>query len=186
MLELGAGTGLVGIAAAAGLGANVVLTDLPAIATGNLAANVRANQSVIERRKGAARAAVLDWLAHEDDGKLRLELGKDKFGVVVAADCVYERAQAGLVAKVVERWLEKSKRTVLMVESPVREGFDGEMKAFREELGAVGLAVREEGTESGYDDWEGEGDELRDVECWWAVWGWREEILNRSNEMVRV
>lgn len=60
VLELGSGTGLVGMAAAAVLGIGVVLTDLPEIET-NLARNVADNRPAISRHGGRAITAVLDW-----------------------------------------------------------------------------------------------------------------------------
>ncbi|KAG9625379.1 VPS28-domain-containing protein, partial [Aureobasidium melanogenum] len=64
ILELGAGTGLVGIAAAAVLGANVLLTDLPEIVP-NLERNITSNEDIINSRNGSARAAMLDWTVPE-------------------------------------------------------------------------------------------------------------------------
>ena len=60
ILELGAGTGLVGLTAAATFQARVVLTDLPEIVP-NLERNVEANASVVEARGGNVTVSVLDW-----------------------------------------------------------------------------------------------------------------------------
>lgn len=62
VLELGSGTGLVGMAAAAVLGTGALLTDLPEIEA-NLARNVEANRSIMEANGGHATTAVLDWSA---------------------------------------------------------------------------------------------------------------------------
>ncbi|EMC98804.1 hypothetical protein BAUCODRAFT_380761 [Baudoinia panamericana UAMH 10762] len=66
VLELGSGTGLVGLAAAAVLQAKVLLTDLPAIVP-NLERNIRENAAMVSRRGGRAEVGVLDW---EDPGGL--------------------------------------------------------------------------------------------------------------------
>ena len=60
ILELGAGTGLVGLAAAVTFSCPVLLTDLPAIVP-NLTRNVEANANEITTRGGSVRTAVLDW-----------------------------------------------------------------------------------------------------------------------------
>jgi hypothetical protein len=60
VLELGAGTGLVGIAAAAIWSVPVLLTDLPEIQA-NLSHNVLQNTSVVEAQGGHVSSAILDW-----------------------------------------------------------------------------------------------------------------------------
>jgi hypothetical protein len=59
-LELGSGTGLVGIAAAAIWGLPVLLTDLPEIQP-NLSHNALQNTEVVEARGGQVLSTVLDW-----------------------------------------------------------------------------------------------------------------------------
>lgn len=59
-LELGAGTGLVGLAAAAIWGCCMHLTDLPDIVP-NLSRNADRNIGIIKSRGGQANAAVHDW-----------------------------------------------------------------------------------------------------------------------------
>jgi Lysine methyltransferase len=60
VLELGSGTGLVGIAAAAIWRVPVLLTDLPEIQA-NLSHNVLQNTQVIETHGGQTDSAILDW-----------------------------------------------------------------------------------------------------------------------------
>lgn len=60
VLELGSGTGLVGLATAALWNCHVTLTDLPEIVP-NLRVNVEANQEEVKKRGGHLRAEVLDW-----------------------------------------------------------------------------------------------------------------------------
>lgn len=83
ILELGSGTGLVGIAAAATLGACVTVTDLPHVVD-NLRFNADANAAVLEGSGGNVRVAALRWGEAEDAEAIGLD-----FDLVVASDVVY-------------------------------------------------------------------------------------------------
>ncbi|KAI3451698.1 hypothetical protein Pfo_008363 [Paulownia fortunei] len=83
VLELGSGTGLVGIAAAALLGANVTVTDLPHVLP-NLQFNVAANAGILELHGGAVDAAALKW----GDTKDMEGIGRE-YDVILGSDVVY-------------------------------------------------------------------------------------------------
>ncbi|EOX91101.1 Lysine methyltransferase - like 4 [Theobroma cacao] len=83
ILELGSGTGLVGIAAAVTLGADVTVTDLPYVVP-NLQFNVDANADVVAQKGGTVNVAPLRW--GEDDD---LEVVGREFDLVLASDVVY-------------------------------------------------------------------------------------------------
>ncbi|KAE8709523.1 pyridine nucleotide-disulfide oxidoreductase domain-containing protein 2-like isoform X1 [Hibiscus syriacus] len=83
ILELGSGTGLVGIAAAVTLGANVTVTDLPHVIP-NLRFNAEANADVVAQRGGTVDVAPLRW--GEDDD---MEVIGREFDLVLASDVVY-------------------------------------------------------------------------------------------------
>ncbi|XP_050227510.1 uncharacterized protein LOC126677099 [Mercurialis annua] len=85
ILELGSGTGLVGIAAAAILGANVTVTDLPHVIP-NLQFNAEANAGVVAVNGGTVEAAALRWgkVGGED-----VELIGNDFDVILGSDVVY-------------------------------------------------------------------------------------------------
>ncbi|KAK7262857.1 hypothetical protein RJT34_30438 [Clitoria ternatea] len=83
ILELGSGTGIVGIVAAATLGANVTVTDLPHVVP-NLRFNAEANRNVVGSSGGAVTVAPLRW-GHADDVEA---IGRD-FDVIMASDVVY-------------------------------------------------------------------------------------------------
>ncbi|KDP38603.1 hypothetical protein JCGZ_05310 [Jatropha curcas] len=85
VIELGSGTGLVGIAAAATLGANVTVTDLPHVIP-NLQFNVDANANTVALQGGRVNVAALRW--GEDGGGDVEIIGRD-FDVVLASDVVY-------------------------------------------------------------------------------------------------
>lgn len=73
VLELGSGTGLLGLAAACIWKTSVVLTDLPTIVA-NLAHNTDLNREVVEARGGRAEAASLTWGGLEDDSDPRFRV----------------------------------------------------------------------------------------------------------------
>ncbi|CAL5197598.1 unnamed protein product [Lathyrus oleraceus] len=83
ILELGSGTGIVGIVAAATLGSNVTLTDLPHVVP-NLKFNAEANAGVVGSSGGTVTFAPLRW-GHADDVEM---IGRE-FDVIVASDVVY-------------------------------------------------------------------------------------------------
>ncbi|KAB1214577.1 Protein-lysine methyltransferase METTL21C [Morella rubra] len=83
ILELGSGTGLVGIAAAATLGANVTVTDLTHVIP-NLQFNVDANSDILTLNGGAVDVAPLRW-GEANDVKL---IGRH-FDLILASDVVY-------------------------------------------------------------------------------------------------
>lgn len=86
VLELGAGTGLVGIALAHALQCRVVLTDLPDVAAGSLAANVAA----LPLPPGSSGSMAV--LPYAWDGAVCptvLAAGGGAFGIVVGTDVAY-------------------------------------------------------------------------------------------------
>ena len=97
VVELGAGTGIGGLAAAA-LGARVVLTDVASVVP-LIAANVAANRDAIAHAGGEVVVTTLDWDA---DSNTSADLGSD---LVLAADALYHRDDSG-------RQLEAFARTV--------------------------------------------------------------------------
>ncbi|CCX06769.1 putative methyltransferase-domain-containing protein [Pyronema domesticum] len=158
ILELGSGTGLVGLSAAAVWGVPVLLTDLPEIIS-NLQRNIDSNLHLgID-----CESQVLDWCDETEASE------EEKYETILAADVVYEGSHPGLVAGVVGRWLAKGGRFV--VEVPDRAGFEGEQKRFRECMEERGFRCQEEGREKGWDDW-GSGGEAGQVGAWWSVWVW--------------
>lgn len=82
VLELGCGTGLAGIVAAA-LGASAVLTDTAEIAA-HAQTNIDCNTTVITSGHGSAQCAVLKWDALQDSSVLL-----EQYEVIMGADLVY-------------------------------------------------------------------------------------------------
>ncbi|XP_008783498.2 protein N-lysine methyltransferase METTL21A [Phoenix dactylifera] len=84
ILELGCGTGLVGIAAAAILGAHVTLTDLPHVLP-NVRFNADSNAPALAPRGGSLDVRPLSWGDRHAGGSLDGSV----FDVVMASDVVY-------------------------------------------------------------------------------------------------
>ncbi|XP_022978541.1 protein N-lysine methyltransferase METTL21A-like [Cucurbita maxima] len=83
ILEIGSGTGLVGIAAAATLGAQVTVTDLSHVIS-NLQFNVEANASILAANGGFVQVAPLHW-----GEAIYPELIGREFDLILASDVVY-------------------------------------------------------------------------------------------------
>jgi len=177
-LELGAGTGLVGMAAAVILKAHVYLTDLPEIVP-NLERNILANTPVLSGAMDGAQdaeACVLDWC---DPASFVLKVGDaacpaHSFPLILAADPIYSSDHPKLLVDSIDVHLSRSQRARVVVEMPLRDAYSSERKDFRDRMVGLGLTVLEEGEEVGYDDWaEGcDEEELAEVRCCWSVWRW--------------
>ncbi|CAK9152400.1 unnamed protein product [Ilex paraguariensis] len=83
ILELGSGTGLVGIAAAAILNASVMVTDLPHVLP-NLRYNAGANADVVAVNGGSIDVAPLRWGENDD----MEAVGRD-YDLILGTDVVY-------------------------------------------------------------------------------------------------
>ncbi|KAK5741875.1 Protein-lysine N-methyltransferase rrg1 [Elasticomyces elasticus] len=162
ILELGAGTGLVGLAAAVILQRTVILTDLPEILP-NLQRNVRNNAALLATHGAKVETAVLDWSQPGDFTLPGSNSGQQlspshTFPLILAADAVYSSAHPELLVQAIRYHLCRSGHARVVVEIPIREGFAPEREEFRQRMEGLGLRVLGEGEEVGYDDWGGEGD----------------------------
>lgn len=168
VLELGSGTGLVGLAAAAIFQPHVLLTDLPEIVV-NLQRNAVSNLDSVRAYNGDVSTFVLDWTKPQDFAFTSAPFG---FPLILAADPIYSTDHPRLLVQTIEYHLSKSADARVIIELPLREAFVAERKDLRDRLCKAGLQLMEEGEESGYDDWVS-GDERAEVRCWWSVWGRR-------------
>ncbi|CAK7227242.1 Protein-lysine N-methyltransferase rrg1 [Sporothrix bragantina] len=197
VLELGGGTGLLGLAAAALWRADVVLSDLATIVP-NLAANVERNSKIIQARGGRARAGVLQWGASrtENDAEAGVvvvdtELFPEdhQFPLVLVADPIYDEEHPALLASAIDAQMALevkgsdddgntntketvSPRAVVMV--PLRDRQTEKMAAmFVSEMAERKLVPIDEGEIAGQDsDW-GNGSGGGAVACeftcsWWV------------------
>lgn len=175
ILELGAGTGLVGIAAAALFSVHVHLTDL-AVILPNLQANTSRNAGLISGDCGGEMSSgVLDWSdlppLEEDGQKDSLQ----KTEIILVADPLYSPLHPTWLVNAIERFLQRGKMARVVVELPLRDAYIPEVEIFKKEMKARGFNLLMDGKEVGYDDWGGarrDEQEKLEVTCWWGIWGW--------------
>ena len=114
ILELGAGTGLVGMMCAV-KGARVMLTDLPEICE-NLQRNVELNQL-----DSNAQVYPLDW---RDPSSFIAKHGDIQYLMVVVADPIYSKHHPEWVVGAIRQFLKSG--GTLLIQVPLREKFEEE------------------------------------------------------------
>ncbi|KAF7511009.1 hypothetical protein GJ744_005555 [Endocarpon pusillum] len=169
VLELGAGTGLVGIAAACCWAARVTLTDLPEILP-NLQGNIDNNNEVMEAYGGNAHGLPLDWAddtncPEDDDGR---------YSIILAADPLYSSDHPKMLVETLQRWIGNTSDARFIIELPLRDGYEQEREDLKTRLTDIGLEIAEEGYEHGAEDWENRVGEQAVGKYWWTVWWHRD------------
>ena len=108
VLELGSGSGIAGLAAAA-LGAHVVLTDVPEVVP-LLEANAKRNAAVIAQAGGSASVQALQWETPDE-----LPDGAKDCEIVLASDLLYQRdgKQLTILCEVLRRVMSTTTRLLL-------------------------------------------------------------------------
>lgn len=172
-LELGAGTGLVGLSFAAlrGKSATVHLTDLPEIVQ-NLEHNAALNVELLDRTGAVVTTGILDWSVTPSP----LPTQEERFDLILAADSVYSLEHPRLLVGAIETWLSRERGARVVAEMPLRDSYLPQITEFRQRMGKLGLVVVAEGEEIGYDDWESADGDALPVKCWWSIWGWGEKM----------
>ncbi|KAF3921553.1 hypothetical protein AA313_de0202809 [Arthrobotrys entomopaga] len=179
VLELGSGTGLVGLSLAASihttLGSereggyvNVDLTDLPPILP-NLQRNVEMNRHLLPFV--GVSSFVLDWSLHRSPEDFSALTGKptEPYPLIIAADSLYSSEHPELLSTVVSGWLEKSVEARFVFEIPLRKLFEEVVADFQRLMLEKGFIIVEEGEEDAMDDWGDAGESMR---CWWVIYAW--------------
>ena len=160
ILELGAGTGLVGMAAALVFERHTILTDLPEIVP-NLEQNARSNSEAISSCGGTASAAVLDWTRPNELELDSFDGSPNSFPLIVVADPIYSSDHPRMLVDAIKCHLSADANARLVIELPLREAYADERQDLRDRLAEIGLRIIEQGEEVGYDDWSaGQGEEL--------------------------
>lgn len=194
ILELGAGTGLVGLSASVIWKGNVVLTDLSGIVPG-LAQNIKANTELLSAAGTTARCGSLDWTSPEhlelqDSSALPAYHGlypeKDESGehdivedhqpsnsnlkasIIVAADIIYDADHPEMFVNTVFTWLKPGQHSRVVVALPQRPAYDEARQEMRHRLEAGGLIAIQDGEADAGEEFEDER-----VICW-DVFKWNE------------
>lgn len=160
VLELGTGTGLVGIIAAR-LGLNVTVTDLEAILP-NLKVNVAQNLLPGDQ----IHPEVLDWTDAEKDGFLEKH-GAESFETILISDPIYSDKHPEMIRSMVGIFLKKGKGAQLCLQVPLRPKFEDIREVLYNLLFDLGLERVSFEVESGYDD-------FGKMEFAWSLWRWKE------------
>lgn len=177
VLELGAGTGLVGLAAAAVWKTHVTLTDLPPIVPA-LQKNIALNGDLLLSNGGCASSGELDWKdpsllrlhpPDEGDGTIEAPAERNKVQVILAADTIYDSCHPEMLARVISTWLRAGPDSRVLIAYPVRVAYLEEIRELWERMQGVGMEVCVEGKEELPEkDWDDE------TLIEWCVWKWNE------------
>jgi hypothetical protein len=75
-----------------------------------------------------------------------------------------------MLAQAIDLYLQKGADARVIIELPYR---DQATRAMAENLRSIlderGFNLLDQGEESGFDDWEANG-EMAEVKCWWGIW----------------
>lgn len=141
VLELGAGTGLVGITIGL-LGHSVTLTDLPEIMP-NLEKNVEINGL------NHLHCHVLDWT---DPSSFIKECGDVRYNTIVVADPIYSPEHPRWVVNMMTKFLAQSPEARVLLQIPIRNMFDRERDMLWRILEQEKLRVVDDRLMDGFDD----------------------------------
>jgi hypothetical protein len=175
ILELGAGTALVGLTASLLWNRDAILTDLPAIVTGT-AATVAANQPSLNAANVRVHCGSLDWFHpevlnfHHPDPTTtlpNLSPTSHKFPIILAADVVYDEEHPDLLLQTVTTWLASGKSSRFVLAYVLRVAYLDVIRDLWAKFEAAGLECVEEGQTTGDESW----DEMAPYE--WCSWRWK-------------
>ena len=180
VLELGAGVGLVGLAASSLWSTPVALTDLVPIVE-PLASNIQLNAKTLAATGGSASAGALDWdepdtlTLHSSTHPQTLRASKlrpeEKPKIILAADVIYYEDHPRALTNVIFAWLSPSQTARLVIAYPLRVAYLDQIRELWERLERGGMVSIREGRARAGDNW----DDEEEIE--WCVWKRRAEEL---------
>jgi len=178
ILELGAGTGMVGVSAAVRFRQPAVLTDLVPIVPG-IAANVALNEHLLLQHSGndgektRVVCGTLDWENPADfhlpeaEGPLPLRTAT-KAHLILTADTCYSEEHPLLISSTVAHWLSRHPDARAVICYALRVAYLDEIRELWSRLEDLGL-------ESVLDGQQRADAKIFDDECLceWSVWRWK-------------
>lgn len=174
ILELGAGTGLVGLSASVIWKGDAVLTDLPGIVLG-LALNIDANHEILTAAGTKVTCGSLDWnrpsqleLHNTERRDSNMDSDSSKASIVLAADTIYDSDHPEMLVKTIFSWLRLGEHARVIVAYPLRVAYLDAIREMWERLEAGGLTSIQEGRADAGDEFEDENM----IE--WAVFKWKQ------------
>jgi predicted nicotinamide N-methyase len=170
ILELGAGTGLLGLSAACIWQSEVLLTDLADVVP-NLQTNLVLNEATVKSQGGHTSCRALDWSDQCD----RPSIDTERFPTVIVADPVYSPDHPQMLVETILNWLAQTTDARVVIALPLRDLYKQERIRVRELLDQSNLVVVDEGEVSGFDDWYTKEGEQEEVTCSWSIWRWKQE-----------
>lgn len=141
VLELGAGTGLVGIVACR-LGYHTILTDLEEILP-NLTANVKLNEI------SNCEVEELDW---SNPFRFVSSRGDITFQTIILSDPLYSSKHPAWIVSMINQFLSPQPNARVLLQLPIRRSFEKEREKLWELIALSGYVAEEEAYETGYDD----------------------------------
>lgn len=143
VLELGSGTGLVGMICCI-LGYETIMTDLKEIIP-NLQDNVDLNSL-----KDKLKIHELDW---SDPSSFIKEYGDAKYKTIILSDPIYSSMHPYWVINMINKFLDvEDNRSRILLQIPIRRSFEKERELLWDLINENGFQVVEEEIEKGYDD----------------------------------
>jgi len=189
-MELGSGTGLLGLAAAAIWRIDVILSDLPNIIP-NLTFNVEKNRETVESEDGRVDVGALTWGGDED------EIDQERFGehhqfdvsprdsqssllhstqkltksqIVLAADPLYDDNHPELLASTIDKYLRTDRDARVLVMVPMRDRCTkGLWEEFHRKMTQRSLFPGKSGIVTSGDDWFVDNEDDEEIICGWAL-----------------
>lgn len=141
ILELGSGTGLVGMVCKL-LGYDIMVTDLAEIVP-NLKDNFDLNELP------DVQVDELDW---SNPHSFLEKFGNLKFKTIILSDPVYSANHPPWIIDMINMFLDNTKDSVVLLQIPIRKNFKNERSLLWELLEKNGYVATEESYEMGYDD----------------------------------
>ena len=173
VLELGAGTALVGLSAAAIWHASVVLTDVQGVLPG-ISRNIEANRQTLQNNCGTAVCGTLDWRRPTRLNLQQIDVNtqpvlvpaSSQAQIILLADVIYDEEHPGLLLKTISARLRPGPDSRVIVACPQRSAYLDYLNEFWDGLKNLGMEVIQEGVERTEDKWDDENYHE------WAVFRW--------------